>query len=166
MNMRSFTPRMTKTVISRILVRWNQMGALKMFKRSEGKYDLRYTTFIGDGDSSSYSTVVAAKPYGDDVVINKGECIGHVQKRVGTRLRNLKKIYKEVLSDGKKLGGAGRLTEGYQHVTKLLRNGNQTERWWFIRYEEMSSRCSFSLLRINWRWNTSSILFAYRRFMV
>ena len=86
-------------------------GVVKMFERSENKNRLRYTTFIGDGDSSSYSSVVKAKPYGDNVDIKKGECIGHVQKRVGTRLRNLKKKHKEVLSDGKKLGGAGRLTE-------------------------------------------------------
>ena len=86
-------------------------GILKMFQRSEEKNKLRYTTFIGDGDSSSYKTVTTAKPYGDDVIITKGECICHVQKRVGTRLRNLKKTHKGLLSDGKKIGGAGRLTE-------------------------------------------------------
>ena len=36
-------------------------------------------------------------------LIRKLECVGHVQKRVGTRLRNLKKIVKN-------LGGRGKLT--------------------------------------------------------
>ncbi|XP_065684393.1 uncharacterized protein LOC136096747 [Hydra vulgaris] len=46
-------------------------------------------------------------------------CIGHIQKRVGPRLRNLKKSSKEILTDGKKLGGAGRLTE---NVINALQN--------------------------------------------
>ena len=41
------------------------------------------------------------------------------KKRVGTRLRNLTKSSKEILSDGKKLGGAGRLTE---NVNNTLQN--------------------------------------------
>ena len=42
--------------------------------------------------------------------LNKVDCIGHVQKRVGARLCNYKAYHKEVLWDGKKLCGAGRLT--------------------------------------------------------
>lgn len=38
--------------------------------------------------------------------------MGHVQKRMGTRLRALKKTYtKQKLSDGKGIGGKGRLTD-------------------------------------------------------
>ena len=45
-----------------------------------------------------------------DNPIVKGECVGHVQKRVGGRLRKLKNEHgSELLSDGKKLGGVGRL---------------------------------------------------------
>ena len=41
------------------------------------------------------------------------ECIGHVQKRVGSRLRKLKNKSKGVkLADGKGLAGKGRLTDG------------------------------------------------------
>ncbi|KAJ4427574.1 hypothetical protein ANN_25222, partial [Periplaneta americana] len=44
--------------------------------------------------------------------IEKLECVGHMQKRMGRRLRNLKKEMKgKKLSDGKSLGGPGRLTE-------------------------------------------------------
>ena len=45
--------------------------------------------------------------------MDKGECIGHVQKRVGTRLRKVKADYKGVkFSDGKGIGrGKTRLTD-------------------------------------------------------
>ena len=44
--------------------------------------------------------------------IKKGECVGHVQKRLGTRLRNLRKKLKGTkLSDGKPLIRKGRLTD-------------------------------------------------------
>lgn len=40
------------------------------------------------------------------------ECVGHVQKRMSTRLRKLKKDMKgKKLKDGKPIGGLGRLTD-------------------------------------------------------
>lgn len=52
------------------------------------------------------------KPYGSDVTIQKLECIGHVQKRMGSRLRRLNNKMKGIkLADGKVLGGKGRLTD-------------------------------------------------------
>lgn len=52
-----------------------------------------------------------ARPYGN-VDIQKIECVGHVQKRMGKRLRDLKKNAKgRVLADGKTIGGKGRLTD-------------------------------------------------------
>ena len=45
-------------------------------------------------------------------VVAKEECVGHVQKRMGTRLRDYKKRMRgRKLSDGKGVGGAGRLTD-------------------------------------------------------
>ena len=38
-------------------------------------------------------------------------CVGHIQKRVGARLRKLKSNSKSNLSDGKPIGGKGRLTD-------------------------------------------------------
>ena len=56
--------------------------------------------------------VVASNPYGTEKPVNKGECVGHVQRRVGGRLRKLKKANgSKLLEDKKKLGGAGRLNE-------------------------------------------------------
>ena len=93
-------------------------GAVEIWRRSVALHNLRYTTFIGDGDSKSYPDVVADKPYGDDVEIVKSDCIGHVQKRLGAALRRKKKeCGRRRLCDGKTIGGRGRLTD--QLVNKL-----------------------------------------------
>ena len=64
-------------------------GTVILFAQSLLKNNLRYTLFIGDGNTSSFSDVVSSKLYGD-INIEKLECVGHVQKRMGTRLRNLR----------------------------------------------------------------------------
>lgn len=44
--------------------------------------------------------------------LKKSDCVGHIQKHMGTALRKIKKDYgKRKLSDGRTIGGAGRLTE-------------------------------------------------------
>ena len=71
-----------------------------------------WVDMLGDGDSSTYNAIVESKPYGDNCTPNKLECIGHVQKRVGSRLRKLKSSSKgQKLADGKGLSGKGRLTD-------------------------------------------------------
>ena len=86
-------------------------GVNRIYSRSITERSLRYTKYVGDGDSKSYDSILKEKPYGPDVPITKVECIGHVQKRVGTQLRNLKSSTgKTILADGKMLGGNGRLT--------------------------------------------------------
>lgn len=57
---------------------------------------------ILDNFQQSFSTVEDV--YGPAVKVQKLECIGHVQKRIGNRLRKLKKTTKG-------LGGKGRLTD-------------------------------------------------------
>lgn len=86
-------------------------AVLKMFSRSEIQYGVRYVNYLGDGDSSSFKTVADNNPY-ENCTIQKWECIGHVQKRVGGRLRRLVKEKKRTpLEDGLPLGGRGRLTQ-------------------------------------------------------
>jgi hypothetical protein len=86
-------------------------GVVDMFKKSEETYDVRYKYYLGDGDSAAYPSVVAKNPYGPDFFVEKQECVGHVQKRMESKLRTLKpKKAKILLSDGKTLGGRGRLT--------------------------------------------------------
>ncbi|XP_057301380.1 uncharacterized protein LOC130635880 [Hydractinia symbiolongicarpus] len=84
------------------------VGAVEIFSRST-KRDLIYHEYLGDGDTSSYKEVVASNPYGNfDIVPTKLECIGHVQKRLGTRLRN--KV-KELKGTSTPISGKGKLTE-------------------------------------------------------
>ncbi|GFW65183.1 uncharacterized protein TNCV_394491 [Trichonephila clavipes] len=64
------------------------VGAFRIFERSLIKRDLQYTGYYGDGDSKSFLQVKDI--YGENSV-TKLECIGHIQKRVGSRLRKLKK---------------------------------------------------------------------------
>ena len=87
-------------------------GLKRMFSRSVALFNLRYLFYIGDGDSKSYEEINKLNPYPGHQ-IKKGECVGHVQKRVGSRLRSIKRDYKKKkLSDGKGIsGGKGRLTE-------------------------------------------------------
>ena len=78
-------------------------GADRIFQRSVEKHNLRYTEFYGDGDSKSFTRVKGV--YEDDgIEMEKKECIGHVQKRVGTALRKLKR-------ENPGLGGKGKLTD-------------------------------------------------------
>ena len=63
-------------------------GAVKIFNRSIEKNNLIYNEYLGDGDTSSFKDVIESNPYKDlNIKITKLECIGHVQKRMGTRLR-------------------------------------------------------------------------------
>ena len=83
----------------------------KIWSRSVEKHNLRYTTYIGDGDSKGHAAVNEMKIYGATKV-EKEECVGHVQKRVGKNLRDLKsRLGSKKLSDGKSIGGRGRLTD-------------------------------------------------------
>ena len=65
-------------------------AACILFNRSIDRHGLRYTIFVGDGDSKAYDTVVATRPYGN-IRIQKEECMNHVAKRLGSALRKLKK---------------------------------------------------------------------------
>ncbi|GFU74155.1 uncharacterized protein TNCV_1642791 [Trichonephila clavipes] len=65
-------------------------GAIEIFQRSESWHGLRYTKFLGDGDSKAYKAAVnEMQPYGV-TGIGKLECVGYVAKWMGTRLRALK----------------------------------------------------------------------------
>ena len=46
---------------------------------------------ISDGDSKTVSSLNKSEPYGPGVIIVKHECVGHVQKRVGNKIRLAKK---------------------------------------------------------------------------
>ncbi|GFW79342.1 uncharacterized protein TNCV_2477491 [Trichonephila clavipes] len=88
------------------------------FFRSEQKHELKYQRYIGDSDSKTFLSIAEKEPYGDSVPIVKIERVGHVQKQMGSRLRKLKALRGEKkLSDGKTIGGKGRLTHAI--ISKL-----------------------------------------------
>ncbi|GFV87653.1 uncharacterized protein TNCV_779371 [Trichonephila clavipes] len=73
------------------------VGANLIFQRSIVKRGLKYAHYYGDGDSKGFISV--KDTYGKDSV-TKYECIGHVQKKVGARLRKLKSINKNLSGKG------------------------------------------------------------------
>ncbi|GFT92844.1 uncharacterized protein TNCV_740161 [Trichonephila clavipes] len=118
-------------------------------KRSETSRKACYTQYLGDGDSKGFLTIKEAKVYGDTEV-KKLECVGHVQKRMGTRLRNILKMSKGIkLSDGKNISGHGRLTlkevDSIQHyyglaIRKNLSSVEDVKRAiWAIYFHKLST---------------------------
>ena len=79
-------------------------GAKRIFSRSIDNQKLRYVEMYSDGDSKAYPAIkdTYVNSNDSDIEVQKKECVGHVQKRVGTRLRELKKEVK---------GLKGKLTE-------------------------------------------------------
>ncbi|XP_028412728.1 uncharacterized protein LOC114535641 [Dendronephthya gigantea] len=73
-------------------------GVKRIFERSEKDRKLQYTEYFGDGDNKAYSEVENVY---DGIHVEKKECVGHVQKRVGTALRKLKKEHKGIGGKGK-----------------------------------------------------------------
>ena len=45
-------------------------------------HGMRYTKMVSDGDSNAYKNIVNLNIYGQDVEIQKEECVNHVQKRL------------------------------------------------------------------------------------
>ena len=64
--------------------------AILMFQKSVELYHLKYALYVGDEDSSSFKVVreTMEKTHGDSYCIEKEDCIGHIQKRIGSNLRN------------------------------------------------------------------------------
>lgn len=85
-------------------------GAEILWKRSIELHNIRYKWMVSDGDSKAFNAV--ENLYSSDCKVVKLDCVGHVQKRMGKHLLNLKSRTKGKLEDGKPIGGHGRLTEG------------------------------------------------------
>ena len=76
-------------------------GLMECFMNSIENRKLHYTHYIGDGDSKANNEVVKNDPYPGIVV--KKEYAGHIQKRLGSCLHNLKHTMKGPFTDGKTL---------------------------------------------------------------
>lgn len=64
-------------------------GILNIFQRSIESHSMQYVEFLGDGDSKAHKLLAQQAVYGN-VSIEKLECVGHVQKRLGSCLRSWK----------------------------------------------------------------------------
>ena len=62
-------------------------GALAIWKRTVSKNMLRYTQMISDGDSKTFKLLSDQLPHGASNLVSKHECVGQVQKRMATALR-------------------------------------------------------------------------------
>lgn len=87
-------------------------GMKNIFRRADTERGLKYTKYLGDGDSKAYLAVAETMPY----EIEKLECCGHIQKRMGKRLMDKVTEYKntQFVDGGKKfkgIGGVGRLSQ-------------------------------------------------------
>ena len=89
------------------------VGMSAIFGRSRQERGLDYSHYLGDGDSKAFSAVQSSAPY----PVDKLECCGHVQKRMGKRLMDTVAANKGktfIDAKGKKskgIGGAGKLTQ-------------------------------------------------------
>ena len=82
-----------------------------MCKRSIKMRKLNYTKGIGDGDSDTFNIVGEGmeKVNGSRYLVQKEECVGHVQKRMGNALRKYVKDMKvKKLLDDKSVNGKGK----------------------------------------------------------
>ena len=84
-------------------------GASVLWNRSIELHNMRYKWMVSDRDSKAFNTVQHVH---DDCEVIKLDCVGHVQKRMGTHLMNFKARTKGKLADGKPIGGRGQLTKG------------------------------------------------------
>jgi hypothetical protein len=49
----------------------------EMFLRSDEKCGVKYTNYIGDGDSKTFAGILKINSYGDDCPVKKNECVTH-----------------------------------------------------------------------------------------
>lgn len=77
-----------------------------LWKRSIDFANFRYTTMLSDGDAKTFSHLQNLKVYGNEVNIQKEECINHIAKRLGKGLLSVVNEWKKknVTLGGKKHG--------------------------------------------------------------
>ena len=63
----------------------------EMFLRSKNKHGVLYVKYIGDGDSKIFKDILNVNPYENEASVVKRECVGHLEKRMETKLRDIKK---------------------------------------------------------------------------
>lgn len=64
-------------------------GLVDGFRKSLSMHNLIYKQMIADGDSSVHRKLIESLPYGSNNLIEKVECINHVLRNYGNRIRDL-----------------------------------------------------------------------------
>ena len=91
-----------------------KMQLSKWFVDRSKNIACEYTVYIGDGETSSFGAVKEAlyNKFHNDCPVKKEDCIGHLQKRMGSDLRIYKnKCCGSKLADGKTVGAMQLLTK-------------------------------------------------------
>lgn len=95
-----------------------KQATIELFSRSVDMRGLRYLCWRWRFLLLCKSAEAMNELYGDSYKVVKEDCVGHIQKRMGSNLRTYKKNMKgKKLSDGVGVGGRGRLTDAF--VDKL-----------------------------------------------
>ena len=76
-----FVPSITQD----LFLEWKPVELVDCGSILKKQNQLRYTTYLGDGDSKSFSAVSQEASYS----VAKIDRVGHLQKQLGTRLLNL-----------------------------------------------------------------------------
>lgn len=51
---------------------------IDIFQRSVNMvHGIKYLFYVGDEDSKTFAAILKSKPYGDDVLVTKKECVGY-----------------------------------------------------------------------------------------
>ncbi|GFW23580.1 uncharacterized protein TNCV_4091231 [Trichonephila clavipes] len=85
-------------------------GMKKIFQRSVPQRNAKYIKYIGDGDTKTFPQLQRTAPHS----IKKVECVGHIQKRMGARLRKLK-----AMNRGKKIMRRSTDEEPMHHLCQI-----------------------------------------------
>ncbi|GFT79952.1 uncharacterized protein TNCV_4598381 [Trichonephila clavipes] len=65
--------KIVREILKATAVRWNSWSSIH-FQRSQSLYNVRYTKYLGDGDSKTFTSIVENKVYGDHCSVEKLEC--------------------------------------------------------------------------------------------
>ena len=104
------------------------------FQKAESQHGLRYTRFVGDGDSSVYPNLIAKVP-GYGYAIRKIECANHATK-------NYRSALEKLVQDNPSYKGRGKLTDGMRkRLTKAARCAIS------MRSRESNKKLAIKLLR-------------------
>ena len=63
-----------------------------LFAISKKKFVVQYDNYIGEGDSKTFKAIIDLETYSDEFKTVKSECIGHAEKRMGSKYKERKEV--------------------------------------------------------------------------